>query len=54
VEPVWGAVPVGDVKTAAVRAWVAKMAAEGVGAPTIENAFGCCGRRWAPGWRTGG
>src|SRR5262249_55952108 len=33
-------VPVVDVKTSAVRAWVAKMRADGVGAPTIENAFG--------------
>jgi integrase len=29
-----------DVKTAAIRAWVSKMVAEEVGAPTIENAFG--------------
>ena len=29
-----------DVKTAGVRAWVAKMVADEVGAPTIENAFG--------------
>jgi integrase len=28
------------VKTSAVRAWVAKMGADEVGAPTIENAFG--------------
>jgi integrase len=41
VEPVWGDVDVVDVKTTAVRAWVAKMAAdETVGAATIENAFG--------------
>ena len=40
VEPQWGAVAVADVKTAAIRAWVSKMAAEDVGAPTIENAFG--------------
>lgn len=40
VEPHWGDVAVIDVKTAAVRAWVSQMAAEGVGAPTIENAFG--------------
>lgn len=29
-----------DVKTAAVRAWVASMVADEVGVPTIENAFG--------------
>jgi integrase len=40
VEPQWGAVPVVDVKTVAIRAWVAKLAAEDVGVPTIENAFG--------------
>jgi integrase len=40
VEPQWGAVPVVDIKTAAIRAWVAKLAAEDVGVPTIENAFG--------------
>jgi integrase len=40
VAPQWADVPVVDVKTSAVRAWVAKMAAEEVGAATIENAFG--------------
>jgi integrase len=40
VEPQWGDVAVVDVKTSAVKAWVAKMAAEEVGAATIENAFG--------------
>ena len=40
VEPHWGGVAVVDVKTAAVRAWVAKMVADEVGPPTIENAFG--------------
>ena len=40
VSPQWADVPVVDVKTAAVRAWVSKMAAEAVGTPTIENAFG--------------
>ncbi|BBY05445.1 tyrosine-type recombinase/integrase [Mycobacterium noviomagense] len=40
VEPQWGAVAVADVKTAAVRAWVAKLKSEGVGVPGIENAFG--------------
>ena len=36
----WGDVAVVDVKTSAIKAWVAKMAADEVGAPTIENAFG--------------
>ena len=40
VEPHWGNTAVVDVKTSAVRAWVAKMAADEVGAATIENAFG--------------
>ncbi len=40
VKPLWGNVAVVDVKTAGVRAWVAKMVADEVGAPTIENAFG--------------
>jgi integrase len=40
VEPRWGNVALADVKTAAVRAWVTKMIADEVGAPTIENAFG--------------
>jgi integrase len=40
VEPRWGAVAVVDVKTSAIKAWVAKMAADEVGAATIENAFG--------------
>lgn len=40
VEPQWGMITVADVKTAAVRGWVAKLKAEGVGVTTIENAFG--------------
>ena len=36
----WGDMAVVDVKTSAVKAWVAKLVAEGAGAPTIENAFG--------------
>ena len=40
VEPRWGTVPVVEVKTSAVRAWVAAMAADDVGPATIENAFG--------------
>lgn len=40
VEPTWGSVAVADVKTAAVRAWVAKMVTDEAGTPTIENAFG--------------
>jgi integrase len=39
VEPVWGHVAVVDVKTTAVKAWVATMVAGGLGAATIENAF---------------
>ncbi|MDP7738984.1 tyrosine-type recombinase/integrase [Mycobacterium paragordonae] len=40
VEDHWADVSVGDVKTAAVRAWVAALVAAEVGVPTIENAFG--------------
>lgn len=40
VEPRWGETFVIDVRTAPIRAWVASMAAEGVGTPTIENSFG--------------
>jgi integrase len=40
VQPRWGGVPVADVRTSDVRAWVAKMATEGAGVPVIENAFG--------------
>lgn len=40
VQPLWGNVPVADVKTSAIRAWVAKMVTDGVGVPGIENAFG--------------
>ena len=40
VEPRWGSTAVADVKTSAVRAWVAQLAAAEVGVPTIENAFG--------------
>lgn len=40
VEPYWGKATVADVKTSAVRAWVAKMVDDEVGVPTIENAFG--------------
>ena len=36
----WGAVAVADVRTAAVRGWVAAMKEEGLGVPGIENAFG--------------
>ncbi len=39
VEPQWGAVAVADIRTAAVRAWVAAMKADGLGVPGIENAF---------------
>jgi integrase len=40
VEPQWGNVAVADVRTAAVRAWVAAMKSDGLGIPGIENAFG--------------
>jgi len=40
VQPQWGSVSVADVKTAAVRAWIAAMKADGLGVPGIENAFG--------------
>ena len=40
VEAEWGDVAVVDVKTSAMRGWVSKMAANDVGAPTIENALG--------------
>lgn len=40
VSPQWADAPAGSVQTSAVRAWVARLAAEEVGVPTIENAFG--------------
>ncbi len=40
VEPRWADVAVVDVKTSAVKAWVAAMVAEGVGTAGIENVFG--------------
>jgi hypothetical protein len=40
VEPRWGEMAVIDVRTSAVKAWVASMVADKVGTPTIENAFG--------------
>jgi integrase len=40
VEPKWGDTLVIDVRTAAIRAWIAAMVAEGAGTPIIENAFG--------------
>jgi integrase len=40
VAPRWGYIAVVDVKTSAVRAWVAQMVAAQVGVATIENAFG--------------
>ena len=40
VEARWGEVAVVDVKTSAVRAWVAQLVASEVGVATIENAFG--------------
>jgi integrase len=40
VQSHWGNVAVADIRTAAVRAWVAAMKADGLGVPGIENAFG--------------
>lgn len=40
VEPHWGNILVADVRSSAIRAWVASMAEEGASATTIENAFG--------------
>ena len=40
VQTRWGALAVVDVKTSAVKSWVAAMVADGAGVPTIENAFG--------------
>lgn len=40
VEPHWGDVLVADVRSSAVRGWVAAMVADGTGTPIIENAFG--------------
>lgn len=40
MEPKWGDSLLVDVRTAAIRAWVAAIVAEGAGTPTIENAFG--------------
>ena len=40
VRPQWGSVNVVDVKTSAVKAWVAKMLADGVGVPTVTHSFG--------------
>jgi integrase len=40
VEPQWGDVLVAEVRSSAIRGWVATMVAEGAGTPIIENAFG--------------
>lgn len=40
VDPWWGDMLVADIRPATVRSWVAAMVSEGVGTPTIENAFG--------------
>jgi hypothetical protein len=39
VQPRWGRTTVAEVKTGAVRSWVAKMVSAGIGTPAIENAF---------------
>jgi site-specific recombinase XerC len=40
VQPRWGALAVAEVKTSAVKSWVAAMVSDGAGVPTIENTFG--------------
>jgi integrase len=40
VEPQWGDVLVAEVRSSAIRGWMATMVAEGAGTPIIENAFG--------------
>src|SRR5271163_3605385 len=40
VEPRWGAVAVGEVRTSDIRAWITALVADGCGVPGIENAFG--------------
>ncbi|MGV0790481.1 tyrosine-type recombinase/integrase [Mycolicibacterium sp. XJ1819] len=40
VRDAWESVPVGEVQTSAVRAWVADLASDGAAAPTIETALG--------------
>lgn len=40
VEPNWGEVPVAEVRSSAIRGWIAAMVAEGAGTPIIESAFG--------------
>jgi integrase len=40
VEPAWANVALADVRTSAVRSWVAAMVADGLGAAGIENAAG--------------
>ncbi|MBE5506430.1 hypothetical protein E3G54_003748 [Mycobacteroides abscessus] len=39
VHPRWAKIPISEVKTTAVRAWVAKLVKDEVGVPTIENSF---------------
>lgn len=38
-QPRWGRVPVSEVKTSAVRSWVARLVKDGVGVATIESSF---------------
>src|SRR5262249_50547633 len=40
VEPQWGDTLVVEVRSSAIRGWVASMVAEGTGTAIIENAFG--------------
>lgn len=39
VSPRWASVPIGDVRTPAVRSWVTGMVKDGIGVATIENSF---------------
>jgi len=39
VKPRWADVGIGDVRPSAVRSWVAELAADGVGAASIEAAL---------------
>ena len=39
VQPRWGAVAIGDVRSPAIKVWVAELHAQGVGAASIESAL---------------
>jgi integrase len=40
VKPKWGNMSVVDVKTSAIRAWIAKMIGDEVGVPTVHKSYG--------------